>query len=120
MFSFCFVFLKAFFKADCFCSELGKANESYVFNRSQAHFSFFSSQIVKDLYGRLNACVFSSSKKTFRAEEKNRFLLQQQKDDMGHKHRRTRRDFRDFRGSPLASDSKCCRTQNQWDKSEKK
>ena len=35
-------------------------------------------------------------------------------------HRRTRRDFRDFRGSPLASDSKWCRTQNQWEKSEKK
>ena len=37
-----------------------------------------------------------------------------------HDHRRTRRNFRDFRGSPLASDSKWCRTQNQWEKSEKK
>ena len=35
-------------------------------------------------------------------------------------HRRTRRDFQDFRGSPLASDSKWCRTQNQWGKNEKK
>ena len=35
-------------------------------------------------------------------------------------HWRTRRDFQDFRGSPLASDSKWCRTQNQREKSEKK
>ena len=40
--------------------------------------------------------------------------------DICSEHRRTRRDFRDFRGSPLASDSKWCRTQNQWEKSEKK
>ena len=38
----------------------------------------------------------------------------------GFRHRRTRRGFRDFRGSPLASASKWCRTQNQWEKSEKK
>ena len=36
---FCFLFNIS--KADCFCSALGKANESYVFNRSQARFSLF-------------------------------------------------------------------------------
>ena len=71
LFSFCFLFFVLVFFSFFLTKAkmiVFQANKYFVFNKSRARFSFFSCQIVRDLYEMRNASVISPLR------EKSRFF----------------------------------------------